>query len=885
MSSRKRRLDNTSLVLEPRKHTVTSTRVDIAIPRAKDRRVRPCFLSKKAKRLLLHLSELEFRKAFLLFSYIGRNNIVDIMSFEDAVELVSLTDLPMETFEEYLWSKYGRRYLGEESLDRINHHDWDSRRTNLFYCYVYQDGTYSFKGPYLDTTRTHLQRALGDENILIVRFHDCDISISDYDAMCTKIAEEGILVGWRLYRHFGFKDGGREEKRKNPSLSSVKFYFVWTESIVPSYTNEAYILENRTIQEARSLFMHIHMTPSMAKYASRFSLILSKTIKLQVDLDSVLIEVIEDIPCCDQNGCHVYEDGERLIHTDGTGYIAEDLAMKCPKDIFKAKYMKDQQFEIKKSAQSKYHVREPPLLIQCRLFKNGLAVKGTLLVNKKLRSGTIQIRRSMIKVEADSTLPTEKCFNSLEVVAVSHKPKRCTLSKNLIALLSFGGVPEDFFLNLLQKALEETRIILLERSSALKFLMKLKDRDNVGLMRRMLVSGIALDEPCLQHCLTHLASEENKRLQRGKLPISESYYLMGTADPTGLLENDQVCVILGDGQVTGDVLVYRNPGLHFGDIHVLKATYLESIADFVGNAKYAIFFSAKGLRPMAKEIGDGDLDGDMYWVSKNPKLLGYFRSHPPWKRTFPAGPHVLHSKVIEFSSEQLEQALMQQYLIIRRQSNNIAAAADSWLAYMDRLLILGDNNPSETEHMKKTMLHLIEIYYNALDAAKSGKKVDFPNELKAELYPHHMERTNIYASTSVLGLIYDAVQRRQTQSVSVEDTWERRNFKEAKVPHECLKLWRERYKKYKEELYYAVKSDEFQSVSVDNIILKYKQMLYGAEELDHSKREMNDIYNDALAIHNVVYDYAKSVRDAGKCLFAWQVAGDALCKFYGMKEK
>lgn len=59
------------------------------------------------------------------------------------------------------------------------------------------------QGPYLDTTRTHLQRALGDENILIVRFHDCDISISDYDAMCTKIAEEGILVGWRLYRHFG----------------------------------------------------------------------------------------------------------------------------------------------------------------------------------------------------------------------------------------------------------------------------------------------------------------------------------------------------------------------------------------------------------------------------------------------------------------------------------------------------------------------------------------------------------------------------------------------------------------------------------------------------------------------------------------------------------
>lgn len=76
----------------------------------------------------------------------------------------------------------------------------------------------------------------------------------------------------------------------------------------------------------------------------------------------------------------------------------------------------------------------------------------------------------------------------------------------------------------------------------------------------------------------------------------------------------------GGGQVTGNVLVYRNPGLHFGDIHVLKATYLESITDVVGNAKYAIFFSVKGQRSMANEIGDGDLDGDMYWVSQNPKV-------------------------------------------------------------------------------------------------------------------------------------------------------------------------------------------------------------------------------------------------------------------------
>lgn len=75
-----------------------------------------------------------------------------------------------------------------------------------------------------------------------------------------------------------------------------------------------------------------------------------------------------------------------------------------------------------------------------------------------------------------------------------------------------------------------------------------------------------------------------------------------------------------NGQFSGDVLVYRNPGLHFGDVHVLKATYVEALKVVVGNAKYAIFFSTKGERSMASEIGDGDLDGDMYWVSYNPQV-------------------------------------------------------------------------------------------------------------------------------------------------------------------------------------------------------------------------------------------------------------------------
>ena len=75
------------------------------------------------------------------------------------------------------------------------------------------------------------------------------------------------------------------------------------------------------------------------------------------------------------------------------------------------------------------------------------------------------------------------------------------------------------------------------------------------------------------------------------------------------------------GRVSGKVLVYRNPGLHFGDVHVLKATYVVELESFVGNAKYGIFFPCKGPRSIADEIGTGDFDGDLYWVSRNPQVV------------------------------------------------------------------------------------------------------------------------------------------------------------------------------------------------------------------------------------------------------------------------
>ncbi|KAL0426980.1 UNVERIFIED_CONTAM: putative RNA-dependent RNA polymerase 3 [Sesamum latifolium] len=850
---------------------------------------------------LMILSKLQFRKLFLVLSYIGRQKLEAVVNLDSANEIYSMKNLPMKDFEAKIWNSYGKKFC--EESDRSQYLDWDSQKTHHYYCHVCRDGSYYFKGPYLNSFRTHLQRSLGDDNILIVKFLE-----DDSNTMGTSVVEEGILVGLRRYRFFVFKDERKKVKKiqmveKKSSYSAVKGYYVHVDSVSPQGYEEGYILSRKTISEARRLFMHIHTVSTIEKYMARFSLILSKTRKLDIDFKAVTIQRIEDIPFRDENNSIIHdEDGKPILHTDGTGYISEDLAMKCPRNFSLANDITDYSFEKyeeivnniedtacqKRGAEARN--KEPPLLIQCRLFYDGCAVKGTLLINRKLEPGTIQIRPSMIKVERDQKLPLEEIFKSLEIVATSRRPGRNAFSKYLIALLSYGGVPQEFFLNLLTNALEETRNVYSDTRAALRVASNY-DALEVGLVaRRMISSGIPLSEPYLQHCLSSLETGEKIKLKQGKIPVSESFYLMGTADPTGLLKNHEVCVILDNGQISGKVLVYRNPGMHFGDVHVMEAVYKEELEEVVGNAKYGIFFSTKGKRSAAYEMATGDFDGDMYWVSRNPELLKYFKASEPWKRLYSTPADSKTRNPREFSDMDLERELFQLFQEARKPSFSMATAADSWLAFMDRLLTLGDDRASEKHSLKKKIIQLIDIYYDALDAPKSGKKVKVPKELQADLYPHHMERGAefSYDSSSILGQIYDTVNAFKNEAVPRKEIWKLPCLVDP-IPELYLK-WKARYKDYREEMTSAMKSsDESKDLATRDIIHKYKQLLYEAPCMEESAKNTEEIYEEAIAIYHVVYDYAMR-HGVTRCSFAWKVAGSALCdlcawKLAGPKEE
>lgn len=53
----------------------------------------------------------------------------------------------------------------------------------------------------------------------------------------------------------------------------------------------------------------------------------------------------------------------------------------------------------------------------------------------------------------------------------------------------------------------------------------------------------------------------------------------------------------------------------------------------------------------------------------------------------------------------------------------MSEASDNWSAIMDRFLTVEDSNSSEKTLMKENLKKLINLYYEALDESKTGKKV------------------------------------------------------------------------------------------------------------------------------------------------------------------
>lgn len=833
----------------------------------------------------LALGKLDFKKFMVALSCLGELGLCPekVLTLE---QIQKLERLSLEDVAGYISREVAvSRGVRVEAFPHIRK-DRLTKGLFSFECNVDKHGVCKFKVIKQRPASTLLHRTFGEDRVMSVYFNEFPTEDK------FQLVRDGILVGLRRYRFWTFKDSGKEDfkNRTKPNVKdyqrAVKCFFICTESLADVDLDDPTFKYFTRIEAARCHIMHIHTVPTLPKFASRLQLALSKSATANLNWNE--IEVIE-IP--DILSKTLDNSGKFMAHTDGTAEISPDVARLLPCSVFKGKVGQPRGY---------------PSLVQGRLFWNGMAIKGTWQVNHQLKGLKIFYRPSMVKVTSDPVLKDFPTVNSFEIVNtnICYKLKEeAKLSQDLIILLSIGGVPASFFLELLDEALENLRSFFSTRRQVFRELKRSPPDYDVGdQTMRMIMANIPMNNPQMQKNLKKITQDKITLLRKGCVPLPESYYLMGTSDPTKerILKSNEVAIVKNGDKVCGKVLVYKSPGKHWGDVHVFDAVWDERLNPYVGPGKHTIFFSVRGDRPVVDEIANSDLDGDLYWVCANTQLISLFTPSKPWKRigekiNYPVadGPGNLTPRTLEYT-------LFDKFLRSRFTAYKpMPQAATYWLAHMDRYLILKDAEDltDELDLISESIDDLIEIFYRALDADKTGEEVCFPHRhmfawmsvklprrLEPECFPHYMKKENqatrrtYYTSTSILGQIYDKVVKnvdglgyRPEETIAYDPKFEYGKFER------YTERWRGLLQQYNKDMKAAYKNNE-----QDQVIAYYQEVLEG------QNKPITQVREEASALYVVNHEHAEMTLRKGhppSLHCALTVALEHLCEIYANNEK
>lgn len=350
-------------------------------------------------------------------------------------------------------------------------------------------------------------------------------------------------------------------------------------------------------------------------------------------------------------------------------------------------------------------------------------------------------------------------------------------------------------------------------------------------------------------------------------------------------------------KVIGKVLVYKNPGKHWGDVHIFDAVWDERLNPYVGPTKHAIFFSVRGNRPVVDEIANSDLCGDLFWVCSNAQLISLFTPSLPWKRIGEKINYPIGDGPSNLTSRALEYTLFDKFLKSRfTPYKPMSQAGIFWTAHMDRYLSLkdADEYSDELELISESLEELIDIFYRALDADKTGEElclhrhtfawmsVKLPRRLEPDCFPHFLKeiQTNrtYYTSTSILGQIYDMVVRnvdgigcKPEETIAYDPKFEYGRF------DRYMERWRGLLQQYNKDIKAAIKNHE-----EDRVIAYYQEILQG------TNKSITQMWEEASALYAVNHEHAVMTLRKGhlpSLHCALTVALEYLCGIYASNEE
>ncbi|KAK9366481.1 RNA dependent RNA polymerase-domain-containing protein [Lipomyces kononenkoae] len=521
----------------------------------------------------------------------------------------------------------------------------------------------------------------------------------------------------RVYRalKYGFVIGDRHYEYLASGNSQIRDHGAWF------YAGDGFV----TVDDIRDWMGRFGDIKNIAKNAARLGQCFSTTRALRTTKPE--IELIPDIK---RNG---------FCFTDGIGKMSPGVAQIIASEI----------------------LQQPtsPAAVQFRLG----GYKGMLALWPDVPGFKVQLRESQLKFESTHlTLEIVRCSN----VASSR------LNRQIIAVLSTLGVPDEVFLARQSNMLSYLNQVTRDDDSALYLLTKNGDENGMNLaLAEMVRAGFMKTDTFVENVLRLYRSYSIRMLkQKARIWVEEGAFLMGVCDEYGILkghkltaeedrakdnrrldinELPEVFVQITDPRdasghtktvITGLCVLARNPSLHPGDIRIVNAVDKSELRHLFD----VVVLPVTGSRDVANMASGGDLDGDDYTIIWDKQLIPHIVNYEPMDYTPP-------SPRVKEGDHEVTVDDRRQFMIDYMRNDQLGVIALSHLAVQDA---------SPYGVMDPVCLELAQLHSMAVDFAKTGVPAKIPKPLRATEYPHYMERKRgrMRRSYKVLGKLYDSVQ-------------------------------------------------------------------------------------------------------------------------------
>lgn len=420
-------------------------------------------------------------------------------------------------------------------------------------------------------------RHFGSENFMYVYFRDENMDRLEYSN--TQIVKHIQLLMTRGIFVENVEGGARHFRFLGSSLSQMR--------------NSSCIFTTLDPHAVREWIGELSRIHSNSKYLKRMSQAFSSTRPTFLLDRQLLNNPVEDI--------HANE----YVFTDGCGEISRFGAVKVAEALKLASI---------------------PSAFQIRVG----GVKGVVVVSNvpdalEDRDSCVVVRKSMAKFRSD--------HHMLEIVAWAGRSV-AYLTRQSIQILNSLGIQNDVFLKMQDEFLEEISSMVASDAEAFFALKGVLPQMRIWWIETFLKEmGVPLLSDAYLASLVDAVYRYNltNTVLRARVPIQKGRTLMGVADFTGTLQYGQVfvqytervgesdayeAVMLRDGV---SVAVHRSPCHHPGDIRVLKCR--TDVPAQLRRLKDCIVFPCDGPRPHPDECTGGDLDGDVFTVIWDERLV------------------------------------------------------------------------------------------------------------------------------------------------------------------------------------------------------------------------------------------------------------------------